>query len=252
MTILRGTTDPRTPEQVAGDERTLRRVTATILPSANLMQYPDEESWLVARRAGIGSTDAQKLYRAIPDGGAESLVIQKAGTVPQFEDFVEPRKAATGKKLERFLVEWVGEEIGQPVVHVRHAVAVNYFEPWLTCSPDGFVLDEEGAPCAMIEAKATTALIEWDDADRRWRAIKWGSGHRPLRWAVQTQHQLAVTGLPRIYHPVFIGSELRMEFDTIERNERFIANHRARCERVWREIVEEKRLHLAAGGTTNG
>jgi len=216
-------------------------------PTATLRVFGNEPEWLAGRRPAIGSSDAQKLWGAVP-GDAQELVAEKLGLVPPFEDFAaSSREIQTGKRVERFLVDWVGGEIKHRTVPLSLAIATSTVHPFLATSPDGVVLDADDRPIGLVEAKFTKRLIEWDPERRAWTTISWDRGHRPLRWIVQTQHQLMVTGLPRVYLVVFIGSEGRIEYDVIERNESFIARHRARCARVWQEIEAEQNP-CGAGG----
>lgn len=211
-------------------------------PTATLRTFQDEPSWLEARRESIGSSDGPALWGAVP-GTDLDVIADKLGLAPPFEatDAME-----TGKRVEGFLVSWLGEQLGKSVVPIRQSIAKSERWPFMSASPDGIVLGDDGQPEALIEAKFCRFLYEWNAAEKRWPTIYWDKGHRPLRWCVQTQHALAATGMQRIYHPVMIGGEGKLRFDVIERNDGFIAKHVARCERVWNEVLLHRGTPIAA------
>lgn len=211
-------------------------------PDATVEVYPDEGTWLAAREASIGSSDGGGLWDAVPQG-AEGVISKKLGLDPPWEDFTaaDDEKQA-GKELEEFLVGWAGRNLGARVQHLSKTIARSKKEPWLSATLDGLLF---GDAVEVIEAKATKRLIEWDPDLIRWPTLNWDRGDRPLRWIVQVQHQLMVTGLKVAHLAVLIGGDLKLRHARIERNEEFIARHRARCERAWREIEERRALGLA-------
>ena len=196
--------------------------------------YPDRATWLAARGGGLGASEAAQLLGLSPWGGPWDVVAAKrTGDVSDDPDeLADPDEGRTaddplvrGQMLEPVVLamlehstgvkaipsgEWFGGAPGSVTIS-RHAE-----HPWLAASFDA--LTPDGEP---VEAKTDASRSGW----------KWAPSGTvirpadpdvetliPVHYLVQVLVQLAVSGAPRAYVPVFLGS-FRFRWLLVERDE---------------------------------
>src|SRR3972149_1892443 len=146
--------------------------------SAEVETYPDRDSWLKARRTGLGSSDAAAIlgidrYRGPLDVYAEKLGVESAAQTEAME---------WGLRLQPVLGQKYAEPTGRQVTDQSLPLGRTLAYPSLVASLDFLVVDPERGE-GVLETKTTSAFNreEWEDEP-------------PIFSQVQVQHQLAVTG----------------------------------------------------------
>lgn len=183
---------------------TARRVTPTayrVLPAD-----ADRDTWLTARRAGIGSSDVAAILGAADHNTAVHVYRDKRGQL--VDDAGEA--ALWGNLLEEPVArEWARR---QKSVIQRVGLVANVDEPWRMATLDRQVLE-----CPMDRSVRTRCALE----------VKCRSAFKAHRWRTdvpddvlaQTVWQMAVTGYQHIHVAVLMGgNELKMTI--VERDQK--------------------------------
>lgn len=206
------------------EQTTTRRVTPTayrVLPAD-----ADRETWLAARRNGIGSSDVAAILGVADHATAVHVYRDKRGQL--VDDAGEA--ALWGTILEEPIArEWARRQrsVLQRVGLVAHAE-----EPWRMATLDRQVLE-----CPMDREVRTRCALE----------VKCRSAFKADRWRTdvpddvlaQTVWQLAVTGYDHIHVAVLIGGN-EMKMTVVHRDERLEAF-------VLGEVRRFRDEHLLAG-----
>lgn len=144
--------------------------------------YPNREQWLIARRQGIGGSDAPILLGQDTSRGAADLWLDK---VDGRADSESTERMKWGIRQEPGIRAGYAEDSGRQVVAPEspYTIIRRRETPWLTYSPDGtqYAEDFEGPGILQIKNVAT---------DQRW---KWLEGP-PEKYVVQLQHEMMVGG----------------------------------------------------------
>ena len=186
----------------------------------------DRESWLAARRRGIGGSDAPVLWREEIEraggsvrGSPLSLYHEKRGLVPDEE---ETEAMEIGTAMEPAIVGLYQKRTGATCVYPGpFAILRSLRWPWMFVSPDRLIPEPPWEP-GGLEAK--------------WRAWEGWEEAPPLDVQLQVQHAMAVTG----YQWWDVAGIVRGRFlwVTVEQSEEWIAQHvevsREFCDRVER------------------
>ena len=175
--------------------------------AARVVEYKDRATWLEARRAGIGASDAAAVIGARPSPLA--VFLDKLGLA---EAQAETPAMAWGRKLEPLVAAQYAEETGRRVVdpgpftiHQSRAAET----PWLMATLDRVIVDDARGP-GVLEIKTTHAAHREQWAEEP-----------PLPFLVQVMHQMAVTGYTWGSLAVLIGGQEFLWVD-VPRNEEFI------------------------------
>ena len=188
--------------------------------------YETREDWLRARQSGIGASEVAALLGCDPWASRYALWASKA-QVGVRGDAGESEAAEWGNRLEPLVAQKYAEVTGYRIVdHGRHAIVASDRWPHLFATLDREVFLPNGERW-VLECK-TTGLRYADD---------WAAG-APLKYVVQVQAQLAVTGLERGVLACLIGGQRFAPPVEIERNEDLIELIGERVETFWRENVE--------------
>lgn len=200
-----------------------------------LIHYGSREDWLQARKNGIGASEAAALFGLSPWHSELSL-------------WTEKRDLDTGERAES---EWM--EIGnlmEPVVaelyqrrtsralwspNTSWAIARHRTFPWMFASVDRWIIDAAGKPGrGVLEMKNVGFGMshEWDDGP-------------PLKYQIQIQMQLAVTGFQWGSLAGILGGNKFISVD-VERNDDFIAELEELCGLFW-ERVQQGTMPTADG-----
>src|SRR3990172_10249011 len=142
--------------------------------SAEVETYPDRDSWLKARRTGLGSSDAAAIlgidrYRGPLDVYADKLGIESAEQTEAMEWGLRLQPV-----LGRKYAEVTGRQVSDQSLTLRRASA----HPYLVASLDFLVVDPDQGE-GVLEGKTASA----------YKADEWAD-EPPIYYQVQAQHQL--------------------------------------------------------------
>lgn len=145
--------------------------------------HKSKTDWLASRQKTVGASEVAAILGACPYRQAYDVWAEKKGLVEPFAGNIATR---VGLALEDLVAELYTEETGFAVSDPGdYAVYYHATIDRLTCTPDRFILDEDGKPEAVIELKTMGywAARYLDDL--------------PLNYQIQLQTQMAVTGVER-------------------------------------------------------
>jgi predicted phage-related endonuclease len=144
--------------------------------------YPTRDQWLLARRRGIGGSDAPILLGQDTTRGAADLWLEK---VDGKSDSESTERMKWGIRQEPGIRAGYAEDSGRQVIAPESPFTIirRRADPWLTYSPDGtqYSPDFEGPGVLQIKNVG---------GDQRW---KWQEGP-PEKYVVQLQHEMMVGG----------------------------------------------------------
>lgn len=195
--------------------------------SATATTYASREDWLAHRHEGIGASEAATILGVNPYQSPFALWAEKLGLT---DGPTETDAMRWGLKLEPVVAEHYATETGRRVIApAPWTVYVSTAHPWLRCTPDRFVCDDA--------RPASDGVLELKTAHQR-MAEHWEE-EPPLRYVIQVQHQLAVTGHQWGSLAVLIGGQTFRWVD-IERNDDFIAVLLEREAAFWQRLVDRE------------
>lgn len=182
-------------------------------------EYNNREEWLAARRGGIGASDTAGIFGVgYSDQSIISIWDQK---VRGASDHTDDERLQVGKDLEPGLIKIFQRK---EQVECRPAgdfvIYQNLERPFLQATLDGIAVVEGVEVPAELKNVGSFNASEWDGDEV------------PLKFNVQVQHQLAVTGCEFGYLFALIGGN-RPVVRRIYRNDRFISVMIARLEEFW-------------------
>lgn len=157
------------------------------------------EEQVAERLNGLGGSDVGAVVGLNPYSTRHDVYNQKRGLVPPFTG-----NAATevGDALEPAILAWferaTGFKLDTENVTRRHPT-----EDWMLATVDGLVMDNDGKPVAIVEAKTAS----WRMAD------KWGpngSDIVPTHYYIQCVWYMAVLDLPVAYVAALVDREFRL------------------------------------------
>lgn len=155
----------------------------------------DDEAFQADRRAGIGGGDAAVILGLNKYVSPYALWAEKSGLAP---GFAGNDRTAWGHRMEPdILARTLGvicEQAGPHTLHYAPPQACHPDHPWMRGHLDAEVIDPDGVPDALAEAKTA--------GQRMWHA--WDDGI-PLAYACQVQHYMAVRNVNLAWVGVLIG-----------------------------------------------
>lgn len=161
----------------------------------SIVNYPDRAAWLLARRGGIGGSDASVILGNSRWRTPLQLWMSKVGLDVEAEEPPDVQ-LRIGQLAEPMIAQLFMEDTGLAVDRREHVIVWSDAAEGLFCSPDGFVNDGGlGVGPCLFEAK-TADTSKADD---------WANGV-PDYYVSQVQHSLFVTRLERAYVAVLIGT----------------------------------------------
>ena len=177
------------------------------------------EEWLELRRQGIGGSDAAAVLGLTKWSSPYALWEEKVGNIPSD---LEPSNAMKwGIRLEQAIGEGFAEDTGIEVV--RYPVMLRSKQwPWMQVNLDFITAD-------------ATATVECKNVGLR-MADEWEDGNVPDHYALQGQHELAVTGQDTVWFAVLIGGQ-EPRYVKVERDQALIETL-AEEERIFWEMVK--------------
>lgn len=201
-----------------------------------IAQTNPRAEWLAERKTCIGASESAALFgHGYKSQSPYSIAAEKLGLINSSLD--DDERLECGLALQSGILQLASRRIGCEITNPGEFVIHRHAEyPWLGATLDGVCLHPELGP-AVVEAKNVDffLLADWDDEE-----------HPPLKFQVQCQHQMAVTGHKHAFLAGLIGGN-RMRVRHIARNDRFIESTLIpRLAEFWK-LVEEARSAIAAG-----
>jgi putative phage-type endonuclease len=194
---------------------TLARITEFADPIMDTRTATRAE-WLVARKLGIGGSDAAGSIGLSPWTSQFSLWCDKTSDFVSDED---NRLMQWGRRLEGAIIEGFAEDTGIAVQ--RHPVMLRSKEyPFMVVNLDAVADD------GVIEAKNVGHYM----------ASEWEDGAVPAHYGIQGQHALAVTGLDSVTFAALVGGN-DPRYVHVERNDALIERLIEGEQKFW-EMVE--------------
>jgi putative phage-type endonuclease len=205
-----------------------RRVTPTgrlILPASVIDNNRD--TWLTARRAGLGSSDIAAILGLSRYGTAQTVYHDKRGKLPLETDDSEPAYWGRANE-EKVARRWAADN--RSVIQKVGLIA-NEARPWQMCTLDRRVLE-----CPLSLGTREKCALEVKCRDKM-KAPMWRKGC-PDDVLAQTLHQIDVCGFDHLHVAVLIGGNDYRRF-TVYRHEHedVIADLRAAGQQLWDRVV---------------
>jgi putative phage-type endonuclease len=190
--------------------------------------HETEAEWLEARKSGIGASEVASVFGC---GYANTSPItvwaaKTGGPRMEFSD-EQLRRMNRGKKLEPVIASEFAEETGLECYDPGDFTIYRSIDcPWLFATLDRWCVAPGYGPIP-VELKAVNGRFrgDWDESDEP-----------PLKYMVQCQTQMAVTGAAACYLVGLIGGD-EIVVRLIERNDRFIEAMIAKLAGFWGYVV---------------
>lgn len=184
-------------------------------------EYATREEWLIGRRSVIGASDTAGIF-GVGYANQSPLSVWDSKVGPPREDEEEDERLWIGSLMEPTLRAIFERKMGMPCNAVgATTILVHDQIPWLAATLDGVTLHARYGACP----------VELKNVDN-FQRDQWKNGDAPLKYMVQVQQQLAVTGASHGYLMGLLGGN-KPEIREIERNDRFIETMIARLAEFW-------------------
>lgn len=185
--------------------------------------FPDRDTWLAARRLGIGGSDASAVLGLSPFSSPLQLWAEKRGLLDPVE---ESEAMRWGRILEPLVADRYTEETKRQLApSLPFTIRVHDERPWLRATLDREITMAEGKLVpAALELKTTNGFRgdDWDEEP-------------PIHVQIQGQHQLLVTGWAWVSFAVLIGGQT-FKWCDLERNDKFLKLYEERAREFWRRV----------------
>lgn len=186
------------------------------------LTLPDRETWLEARRQGLGGSDAAAVLGLSPFTSPLQLFAEKLGLV---EPEPESERMYWGRILEPAIADRYAEETKRTLAPAAPYTLSIGERDWMRATLDRVITAADGKDVpAALEIKSTSAF----------RADDWLE-EPPVHVQIQGQHQLLVTGHAWVSFAVLIGGQT-FRYCDVPRNDKFIAVLRDRLAEFWRRL----------------
>lgn len=191
----------------------------------NIETHADLDSWLAARKRGIGGSDAAALFGVNPFKSEYELWGEKSGLLDGSS--AETEAQYWGKELEEPIARRYAKVTGRQLVdHGRYTIFRSTELPFLFCTPDREIVgDARGHGSLSIKNVTAFKATDWEDEP-------------PDYYQIQLQHELHVLGWSWGSFAVLIGGNTFRGMD-VERNQRFIDILVEKCAEFWRRVEEQ-------------
>lgn len=190
--------------------------------------HETEEQWLEARKTGIGASEVASVFGCGYANTSPITVWSSKTGGPRMEfDAATIRRMNRGHKLEPVIASEFTEETGLECFDPGpYTIYRSKSTPWLFATLDRWCVDPNFGP-VPVELKAVHGRFrnDWDEEDEP-----------PLKYLVQCQTQMAVTGAKACYLVGLIGGD-EIVVRLIERNVRFIEAMLAKLAGFWGYVV---------------
>jgi len=193
--------------------------------SPTLERLESRDVWLAERRRGVGASEVAAILGVDPRRGPLAVYASKLGA-PDTEE--ETRWMRRGRRLEAVIADEYADETKRTVRDLgAYTLARHATLPFFFATQDREVVAPEQPGPGPLEAKAVWAG----------KADLWDI-EPPVEFQVQLQAQMACSGAEWGSLVALIGG-LRLWFQDVQRNDRFIAAMTTSVEAFW-ERVEKK------------
>lgn len=192
-----------------------------------LRRFPGRDSWLAARRSGVGSSDAAAILGLSTWHSPFSLWCEKVG-------LIEPNPPTEwtewGSRLEPLIVDRLSVETGVPYMRQEHTIVTHAEHPTLFCTPDALTVNEDGEIVFGYYAAEVKNVSAYKRAD-------WDEGV-PLIYECQVQHAMDCMGLAEMHVGALFGGN-EFLWTTVERDDGWIEMVRPVLLDFARRVAEE-------------
>jgi len=190
--------------------------------------HKHESAWLDARRSMIGASESAAIFGVGYKSSSPITIWNSKVGGPSLE-FDEPtlKRMNRGKRLEPFIAGEFSDETGILVEDPGdYAIYRSNDKPWMGASIDRVAVHPEFGPIPL-ELKAVNGRFrsEWDDEEP------------PLKYVVQCQHQMYVTGTDHCYLVGWIGGD-ELAVRLLERDDKFLSAMLPVLEAFWRHVED--------------
>lgn len=192
-------------------------------------EYQDRDSWLRARMNGIGASDTAGILGEGYEDQSIVTVWDSKKNPPREIDPSKLKRFKVAKRLEPAMLGIFTDETGWPCESPgEFTIHRSATHPWLFATLDGLAEHPEYGPCVLeLKDVGIHNRKEWEDDEP------------PLKYMIQVQHQLAVTGLGHAFIQGLIGRVPAIKH--VPRNERFIDAMLGKLAEFW-DYVERGEL----------
>lgn len=204
-------------------------------------EYDSREAWLIGRQSLIGASDTPGILDVgYEDQSMVTVYESKINPPREVTDPAKLRRFTIGKLMEPALRSIFAEESGLTCESAGEFAIYRHREiPWLGATLDGITVHDEYGAC-VVELKNVS----------NFNKSEWEGDEGPLKYTVQVQHQLAVTGASHGFLLGLIGGYEPI-IKTIERNDRFIDAMLKRLAEFW-GYVERREIPPADASAATG
>ena len=179
---------------------------------------------MIDRRTYIGGPDAAMIMGMSPYGGAFDVWQRKAGLTGEMTD--PPTVVRVGAALEDLVCELYQERTGSGLMAVE--TIIDPVDTWRGGSVDRLILDADGAPVGVLEAKVTSGWKRADYGEEGTDEVPdhfliqcaWYMALLNLEWA-----ELAALFLPHQFCTFRINRNMKLEAALIDRCRAFWFDH---------------------------
>jgi putative phage-type endonuclease len=195
-----------------------------------LVQFQSDAEWLEGRRASIGSSDAATVL-GFGYSGSSLYALWAEKTLGYEKEHSQSllKTFARGKLAEPYIAGLLRLDHGIDVqFDPPHSFRRSKTLPFLTASLDAWAMID-GEP-VVLEFKNVSAWVGSTEFDVR-------AGKAPLKYTIQLQHQMAVTGWQRGLLVALCGFDTYMV--PVARHQGVIDGLIAECENFW-QMVQSK------------
>lgn len=172
---------------------------------------------LERRRSSVGASDATIIMTGKPED-VYTLWEVKTGRKP-YEDLSDVLPVQIGIATESLNLDFAQNKLGK-VITRSVGVQTHPDHPWMTATPDGWLMDEK----CPVEAKHVNQFAKIDEVVAKYTA--------------QVHQQMMVTDASHAYLSVIIGTMTheirRVEFDWL-----YALEVKDRCEMFWRHVQND-------------
>ena len=161
------------------------------------------------RRTGVTASEVATACGLNPWGSPHDLFLEKLGRGKPKEDNPGMKR---GRRLEQYILQTLHEDLGRPIVSNSEQVSVvSKRNPLVIATPDGYALEHNGLPPAVVEVKSPgmRTLRQWTHPDEMadgipayyWPQVLW------QMYACEMDHAIFAGLIPGediwIYHLTF-------------------------------------------------
>jgi putative phage-type endonuclease len=188
-----------------------------------VIECDDESQWLQERTKGIGASETASIF-GVGFKGASALTVWCGKTGgPVFEvDAATQKLFDRGHMMEPVVAQMFATEMELPVIDPgNYTIYRSESESFLFATLDRLTIH---AVHGLIPVELKTVH------GRFW--FEWEDGDTPLKYQIQCQHQMAVTGATHCYLAALIGGD-DLQIRLLKRDDAFISIMLEKLDKFW-------------------